>query len=199
MTGLPSALTISLMPATVRRRTPFPAHLRRLERAIRGICRDPGLLAELGRRGINGWGNGGCLILAEAVRKTLGGEAKLVGLREGRSHRTEHVAVAMTGWFIDGYGIRDRSDFLYDAETIGDYHHPNLVPFALADAGRHQIPYERHEDLVSLLADRLSAALRTDGSPILPVRPAAGQPIASGRLPGRPGGAAEASPRMPRS
>lgn len=137
-----------------------PVWVPRLRQALAKLNRDQTWQAELSRRQIDGWSNGGCLILAEAIRGTLGPKARLVGIRGRRGRLVQHVAVERDGWFADIHDVRDQSDLLYDAETIGDFRDPVIVPFVLpGDAVRHRIPYVGHEDLVRRLRDQLSPSL----------------------------------------
>lgn len=150
------------MPPAIRRLASV-SWPQRLAQALELLAHDQAWAATLADRDIDGWGNGGCLILAEAVRLALGPQARLIGIRERRGRRIEHVAVECDGWFIDLYGVRDLSDLLYDAQTIGGYRDPTLAPFVLpADAQRHRIPYGGQQDLINRLGAQLSSALGPD-------------------------------------
>lgn len=106
--------------------TPAKA-LSALDIATRSAARDASLNAQRERAGIRAWTRGGCAVYAEGLRRWLGPEAVLIGLREQGETTTEHVAAVWRGLYFDSYGVRDESDFLFDAENIGLFRVPELV------------------------------------------------------------------------
>lgn len=151
----------------------------RLDRAIRATCADPDLLAEMDlvieRAGRSEelpyrWDAGGCLILAEAIRRVAGGE--LFGLfdevdpdeneiaGEPDLESLNHVVVALpTDDYADAGGVRSL-DALFDAAEGFGFTAPLLLPLSGADdpllAG-NGIAYD--EALVTRVVARLHAEL----------------------------------------
>lgn len=119
----------------------------RLGAAIATVCADPGLLAAMdgaierfGRPDSLPfrWDAGGCLILAEAIRRVAGGV--LVGACEegddGEPDRAsiDHVMVEFDdGTYADALGVRDLDRALDDVVEIGGFVSPVFVPLRGVD------------------------------------------------------------------
>ena len=118
------------------------------------LVADAGLAATLRSIGITDWGNGGCWLLAEAIRQAWPGW-ETVGIVEEGDEAVDHVVAASDGWYADAYGIRDGADFVADAAEIGGFDAPRLVRFdGPADASRHHIP-TGDPTLLATLVERL--------------------------------------------
>src|SRR3990172_4755902 len=89
-----------------------------LDATIRAVAQDLALLSRARNAGLRNWSNGGCAVFAEAVRRWLGPEATLVGVREKGETFLEHIAATWRGLYFDAEGARDKSDFEFDLETI---------------------------------------------------------------------------------
>lgn len=145
----------------------------RLGPAIAAVCADPDLLAAMdeaierfGRPESLPfrWDAGGCLIIAEAIRRVAGGV--LVGAcEEGDDGEPDlasidHVMVEFDdGTYADALGVRDLDRALDDVVEIGGFAAPVLVPLRGAEdpclAG-----IATDEPLTQAVAARLAAELR---------------------------------------
>jgi hypothetical protein len=146
----------------------------RLAAAIAAACDDATLLAELDtvleRVGRSealawSWSQGGCLIIAEAIRRVAGGV--LVGAFEegidGEADEStlDHVLVELSeGAYADARGVRDLDAALDDVIEIGGFESPILVPLDGAHDPRlaaNVIAYD--ERLATRLTSRMRDAL----------------------------------------
>ena len=132
-------------------RTPYSGWPSRFAHALSRLRTDPHFQTELTKRGIKSFGTGGCAILAAALAAALGPEARLVGLREAALTDIEHVAVECGGWYLDAYGVRDETQLLAEARTLGSYEAPVLTDFRLTQAAANRIRYAGAEELVAAL------------------------------------------------
>lgn len=98
-----------------------------LDEAVQGVAHDPRLTQARVAAMIRDWSEGGCAVFAQGIRQWLGPETRLVGVRDGDEPTIDHVAATWRGLYFDAHGVRDESDFLFDAETIGLYRMPQLV------------------------------------------------------------------------
>ena len=152
----------------------------RLDAAIAAVCADPVLLAGLDtvleRVGRSedlawNWSQGGCLILAEAVRRVAGGT--LVGAFNEEPADEEwstgeidelsldHVLVEFgDDHYADAFGTATFHGMLDRIEQLCDFMSPSLLPLSGASDPRLTavvIAYD--EPLVAAVADRLRAEL----------------------------------------
>jgi hypothetical protein len=139
---------------------PYSEQLVRLDRAIAGLIADPAIRATLARHSIRDWDNGGCLILAEAIRRIAGPHARLAGLCERADGIIEHVACEIGGWYGDWQGIRPWDELTGDAFDAG-WRDPILVSMTIARPP-HSIPY--NEALVVLISRSLLARTKRAGN-----------------------------------
>ena len=139
---------------------PYEAWPSRLAAEIERLAIDPALLGQLRVRGLENFGQGGCAILAEAIRRALGPRARLVGIREADYPFIEHLVVECEGWYLDANGVRSQPDFLEYVRSIGGYREPVLVDFGPHRATHNMLPYPASERLVAGLAARLTQAAR---------------------------------------
>lgn len=135
-----------------------------LDAVVHGVARDPRLAQTRTAAMIRDWSEGGCAVFAQGLRQWLGPEAGLVGVRDGDEPIIDHVAATWRGLYFDAYGVRDESDFLFDAETIGLYRSPRLV--AVSDPR-----VLSHISFDGDVADAVTRALRAslDPAPLLAV------------------------------
>lgn len=116
------------------------------------------------------WDAGGCLILAEAVRRVAGGtlvgafEEGMIADDDGNDFATDsldHVLAELPGGlYADALGVRDLDAALDDVVEIGGFEAPVLVPLeGSADplVAANSIPYD--EPLATRLATFLAARL----------------------------------------
>ena len=152
----------------------------RLHDAIAAACADPDLLARmdamLERVGRSeelawGWDQGGCLVLAEAVRRVAGGT--LMGVfdevpadeewssGEIDEESLDHVVLELgDDAYADAKGI-STFDALFDRlERTGDYLSPTLLPLdGVVDPRLGAVVIAYDESLAASVADRLRAEL----------------------------------------
>lgn len=115
------------------------------------------------------WGQGGCLILAEGVRRLVGGD--LVGVSDEYAEfdeeydggRASHVVLRTSlqgeDVYLDSHGhYRDERE-LVGALMRRGFSEPELFPYKTDDHIEDEIPFD--EGLVARLTERLDAALRT--------------------------------------
>lgn len=152
----------------------------RLDAAIAAACTDPVLLAQmdamLERIGRSeelawGWDQGGCLVLAEALRRVAGGT--LVGVfdetpvdeewsaGEVDEESLDHVIVEFAdATYADAKGTATFHEMFDRIERLNDFLSPTLLPLDGVDDPRLAavlIAYD--EELVQALAARLRAEL----------------------------------------
>ncbi len=145
----------------------------RLGAAIAAVCADPDLLAAMdeaierfGRPDSLPfrWDAGGCLIMAEAIRRVAGGV--LVGACEEGDDgepdlaRIDHVMVEFDdGTYADALGVRDFDRALDDVVEIGGFTSPVLVPLRGVDDPA-LVDIATDEPLTRAVAARLATELR---------------------------------------
>jgi hypothetical protein len=127
-----------------------PTNRSRLDAAIAAACVDPTLLAGLdtllARVGRSeelawGWDQGGCLVLAEAIRRVAGGT--LVGVVDEEpaddewstgeidEQSLDHVVVDFgDDYYADARGTATFNEMLDRIERLCDFTSPNLLPLA---------------------------------------------------------------------
>jgi hypothetical protein len=152
----------------------------RLDAAIAAVTADPALLAQmdamLERVGRSeelawNWSQGGCLVLAEALRRVAGGT--LMGVFDETTSDEEwsageideesldHVIVEFTDeTYADAQGTATFHEMFDRIERLNDFLSPTLLPLDGVDDPRLAavlIAYD--EELVVALADRLRAEL----------------------------------------
>lgn len=144
----------------------------RLAAAIAAVCADEPLLAELDtvlERGGRSdalpfrWDAGGCLILAEAIRRVAGGV--LVGAFEegddGEADEStlDHILVELADdCYADAFGVHDLDTTFDTVVAVGGFESPVLLALAGHDDPRaDSIIYD--EPLATRLAARLQAEL----------------------------------------
>ena len=80
------------------------------------------------------WQAGGCWLLAEAVRKVLGPQAKLFAVLSERGllskHVVEHVVVEFDGKYIDADGAFTKEQLLEKMRKQEFVYNPRVVPFS---------------------------------------------------------------------
>jgi len=152
----------------------------RLDAAIAAVCGDPTLLAGLDtvleRVGRSeelawGWKQGGCLILAEAVRRVAGGT--LVGAfdevpadeewssGELDESSLDHVIVELDDdCYVDADGVSSFHGMLDRIERLGDFISPTLLPLdGPGDPRLTAVVIAYDEELTAAAASRLRAEL----------------------------------------
>jgi hypothetical protein len=145
---------------------------RALEAALTEVRADPDLRQRLkiGLR-LAGWRArdpsftiGGCLVLAEALRRLGGPEARLVALGEmgGAASEApmalEHVVMERAGWYIDAGGVRPGDELVGAAQAEGGFHELLARTFELAEASAHHLFYD--PALTERVERRLAQAMR---------------------------------------
>lgn len=152
----------------------------RLDAAIAAACADPALLAAmdtmLERIGRSeelawNWSQGGCLVLAEALRRVAGGS--LIGVfdetvsdEEWRSDEIDaesldHVIVELApDLYADANGTASFDQLFDRVERSGNFLSPTLLPLdGINDPRLAAVLIAYDEKLVVALADRLRAEL----------------------------------------
>jgi hypothetical protein len=143
-----------------------------IEAALAAVTADRALAARLrtvlaasGRRPDlpASWSAGGCLILAEALRRVVGGELLAVG-EEGIDGEIDpatidHIVIAVGGRYLDAHGAHLGEDALFEhLEEAGGFEVPVVVPITIARARKAQIPYDA--DFTEAVARALRERLR---------------------------------------
>ena len=152
----------------------------RLNAAIAAACADVDLLADLDtvleRVGRSeelawGWDQGGCLVLAEAIRRVAGGT--LVGVFEEEpadeewssgeidEHSLDHVIVEFgDDHYADARGTATFNEMLDRIERLCNFTSPNLLPLdGTNDSRLAAVVIAYDETLVTRVADRLRAEI----------------------------------------
>ena len=86
-----------------------------------------------------GWLDGGCWMLAEALKRALGDDAHLMIVGSQRADG-EHVVCLYRGWYYDGNGIHRRDNLLKQLTDDLDVPDPYLRPLTRAFIATTDIP-----------------------------------------------------------
>ena len=113
-----------------------------------------------------GWTDGGCLVLANALRRWLG-EGEIVSVWEdlvydNRSpdHVQHHTILSINGWVVDGDGVAERNKFLElwrEREGVGIVRYGVFDPDVAWEQGLASRP-ELEEEVERLLDSKFGVA-----------------------------------------
>ena len=111
-----------------------PMQARDLGRAIRRAVKSDEAYAILGKHGT--WTEGGCWILAAALKRLLGRRSRLAAVRRSDEPVAQHILVELDGAFLDADGISTREQLLRRWRDLEGIPNPSVTAMTAEMARR---------------------------------------------------------------